>query len=306
MGEKEACISTLSVIHVSNANGGSTNPAIMLSPLTLSLSLSTLIPSILASCPRDLLLSATDSYTNSQLNGLSGYSFFITPNTTYLENNITLSAPSQSLLATPLPVAFARSIHDDELCRTFTELTITEGGHPYVITTMLYLNAESERVMKVDSLVSDVGDWAFNATGHLLYTTKESWTSITPSLQLPRSTLQSAVDAYLDSWGNGSITVPYGTPCARLEGGSYTDPQGKGGNTCKMPEFPKPFYVSGRRYVVDVQGGAVGVMNDFPFLEKSRGQAGVTPSSNLVRVEGGGLIRYIHENTVCETRNCGR
>ena len=84
----------------------------------------------------------------------------------------------------------------------------------------------------------------------------------------------------------------------------YTGDRSPSTNTCKMPEFPKPFAgCSNRRYVVDEVLGAVGIFNDFPFIDKTRPDG--TPSSNFLRVEGG-LIRYIHENTVCATKNCGR
>ena len=32
------------------------------------------------------------------------------------------------------------SFHDDKRCKTFTEIIVTEGGHPYVIGTRLYLH----------------------------------------------------------------------------------------------------------------------------------------------------------------------
>jgi len=71
-----------------------------------------------------------------------------------------------------------------------------------------------------------------------------------------------------------------------------------------MPEFPKPFKGAGnRRYVIDEEMGAVGILNDFPFIDATRPDG--TPSTNFLRVEGG-KIRYIHETTVCATRNCGR
>ena len=32
-----------------------------------------------------------------------------------------------------LPVSHAMSVHDEVRCKTFTEIVVTEGGHPYVI-----------------------------------------------------------------------------------------------------------------------------------------------------------------------------
>lgn len=61
--------------------------------------------------------------------------------------------------------------------------------------------------------------------------------------------------------------------------------------------------IENRRYVIDEEVGTVDIFNDFPWIDKInlRGKASI----NLVRVEGW-LIRYIHEVTVCTTRNCGR
>jgi hypothetical protein len=78
-------------------------------------------------------------------------------------------------------------------------------------------------------------------------------------------------------------------------------------NSCRMPEFPKPFAGAGhRRYVIDEELaplGAVGILKDFPFIDTTSPAS--TPGTNFVRVEEG-MIRYIHETTVCATRNCGR
>lgn len=63
------------------------------------------------------------------------------------------------------------------------------------------------------------------------------------------------------------------------------------------------FRAKNRRYVIDEEVGAVDIFNDFPFLDKARPNG--TSSTNLVRVEGG-MIRYIHEVTICSTKNCGR
>jgi hypothetical protein len=153
-------------------------------------------------------------------------------------------------------------------------------------------------------VVADDGDWIFNATAHLTWAKQEKWDPIPEEKRDSRAVIKAAGDAYLDSWKNGSVTVPYGTPCARLEGGAYTGEKNPSTNSCKMPEFPKPFAgISNRRYVIDEELGAVDIFNDFPFIDKTRPNG--TSSTNMIRVEGG-KIRYIHENTVCATRNCGR
>jgi hypothetical protein len=61
-----------------------------------------------------------------------------------------------------------------------------------------------------------------------------------------------------------------------------------------MPQFPSPFNITNRRYVIDEELGGVDIFNNFPFIDKTKPNG--TPSTNLIRVEGG-MIRYIHEVT---------
>ncbi|KAH7386457.1 hypothetical protein BKA64DRAFT_759096 [Cadophora sp. MPI-SDFR-AT-0126] len=255
-------------------------------------------------CERALLQEATTAYISAQTSGKSSL-LPLAPNTTYFENDISLSlTSSSSVLSQPLKIDISRSLHDTSSCTTFTELTAATNPHPYVIHTRMLLSSPGSTITSIQSVVTDAGDWVFNATGHLYYNSLEDWSPIPSTAQDSRAVIQAAADAYLDSWGNGSVLVPYGTPCARLEGGAYTDSKNlKTANTCKMPQFPLPFAITNRRYVVDEVMGAVDVFNDFPFIDKTRPDG--TPSSNLVRVEGG-KIRYVHELTVCATRGCGR
>jgi len=132
---------------------------------------------------------------------------------------------------------------------------------------------------------------------------QEDWDPIPVAKRDTYAVIKAAGDAYLDSWGDSTVKVPYGAPCARLEGGSYTGTTGGTTNTCKMPQFPGTFHAGNRRYVVDTDLGGVDIFNDFPFIDKARPNG--TSSTNLIRVEGG-MIRYIHEVTVCEEKNCGR
>ena len=70
-----------------------------------------------------------------------------------------------------------------------------------------------------------------------------------------------------------------------------------------MGQFPEPLKIGNRRYVIDEELGAVDIFNDFPWIDKMKPSG--TASTNMVRVEGG-MIRYIHEITICTARNCGR
>ena len=75
--------------------------------------------------------------------------------------------------------------------------------------------------------MTEAGDWLFNAANTLKYANQEDglWGEIAVAKRDTRKTIQAAADAYLDIFNDKSVKVPWGTPCARLEGGSYT---GKG------------------------------------------------------------------------------
>ncbi len=122
-----------------------------------------------AVCTRSMLQAATDSYIATQTAGdLSKMSF--APKVKYIENMSDI-AKEKGLWNTALPIAFHRSIYDAGRCKTFTEVIVTEGGHPYVIGTRLTVN--DGKVTALDSLVTDEDDWLFNAQDYLKYSKAE-------------------------------------------------------------------------------------------------------------------------------------
>jgi hypothetical protein len=221
-------------------------------------------------------------------------------NVSYAENDTPMDIKN-GVLAQPITIDFNRSLYDTTECATFTELSAATNKRPYVIATRMLFT--DDKITTIQSVVTHDGDWAFNATGELYYNKQEKWDTIPEAKRDSRAVIQAAGDAYLDSWGNGSVKVPYGTPCARLEGGSYTGASSPSTNTCKMPQFPQPFKITNRRYVIDEEVGGLDIFNDFPFIDKAKPNG--TSSTNFIRVEAG-QIRYVHEVTVCSTRNCGR
>jgi hypothetical protein len=252
-----------------------------------------------AACSRPMLENAATAYIQAQAAGQPNL-LPLSSNVSYLENDALIDI-KKSVLSQPITIDFNRSLYDTLSCSTFTEISAATNKNPYVIATRLLFT--NDKITAIESVVADAGDWAFNAAGQLSWTKKEKWDTIPEGKQDKRAVIQAAADAYLDSWGDGTVKVPYGTPCARLEGGMYTGDKSPSTNTCKMPEFPKPFKITNRRYVVDEELGGVAVFNDFPFIDKTRPNG--TSSTNFLRVEGGS-IRYIHEITVCATKNCGR
>ena len=254
-----------------------------------------------AACTRQSLQDATALYVQAQAGGKPSL-LPLSSNISYAENDVTVDI-AKGVISTSIPVDFNRSLYDTTQCISFTEITSATGSHPYVIDTRLTFT--DDKISKIESVIADAGDWIFDATAHLKYTKQEKWDEIPEAKRDTRAVIKAAGDAYLDSWGDGKVTVPYGTPCARLEGGSYTGTSQPNANTCKMPEFPQPFNIAmeTRRYVIDEVLGGLDIFNNFPFIDKTRPNG--TQSQNFVRVEGG-KIRYIHETTICSTKNCGR
>ncbi|KAK1751009.1 hypothetical protein QBC47DRAFT_434755 [Echria macrotheca] len=203
---------------------------------------------------------------------------------------------SAGILSKPLKIDHRRSIYDTSRCATYTELIITDHTHPYVIGSQIYL-APNGAITKLETLVTDSDDWLFNATHTLHYALQESWEPILQEKRDARATIQAAADAYLDLFkkGPGSVTVPWGDPCHRLEGGLYT----ADGDTCNSG-VPSGVDLVNRRYIIDESVGVVDVFLTFGGGANSTG----LPDSHEFRVEGG-KIRYIHTITVCREFNCG-
>jgi len=130
----------------------------------------------------------------------------------------------------------------------------------------------------------------------------ETWDPIPVDKRDSREVIQAAGDAYFNRFANASFVVPFGTPCARLEGGAYTDPRAYGNNTCGLG-LPSTIKVTNRRYVVDEEMGAVAIYLGFPGLDRSVAEKPM-PDSHFFRVESG-KIRYIHTVTTCEHAGCG-
>ncbi|EOO01250.1 hypothetical protein UCRPA7_3230 [Phaeoacremonium minimum UCRPA7] len=235
-----------------------------------------------AQCDRASLKTLADSYIAAQTAGKSSSISSLSSTVAYTENYKTASI-SAGILATPLKIDHNRSTFDTTACASYTELIVATGSHPYVIGTQIH--APNGSITAVDTLVTDKGDWLFNATGTLYWASREDWGPIDASKRDSRQVIQAAADAYLDYFKDKSVKVPWGTPCARLEGGSYT---GKGAATdsCNVG-VPNNINLTKRRYVIDEELGAVDVFLSFEDL----------PDSHEFRVEGGKL-RFVHTLTV--------
>ena len=192
----------------------------------------------------------------------------------------------------PLVVDFSRSFFDTKLGETYSEIICASGSHPYVIGTRLKVTGDS--IAGVEALVTDENDWLFNATTYLKYSPREDWSILPPEMRSDRETLIRIANAYFDVFKDSSRTndVPWNIPCARLEGGIYSNPENKPDASCTGgPPLEGTVDITNRRFLVDVDTGTVVGLAYFG------GENGL-PDSHIFRVEKGKL-RYIHTLTAC-------
>jgi hypothetical protein len=271
--------------------------------LTVALAGAAFAASASAECSRATLQKLTDTYVKAQTDGKAA-TLPRAAGATYAENDKTMDI-GKGVLAAPMKIDFTRSFHDTTQCATFTEITAATQAHPYVIHTRMEATQDG-KVKKMESVVTDDGDWSFGATEHLAVTKAENWSEIPAGKRDTRAAIKAAADAYLDNWGNPDLPVPHGTPCSRLEGKvSVTVNRKPGLNACEMGAFPEKLKVGNRRYVIDETVGAVSIFHNFPWIDSGIPKDPGTPASQSFRVEGG-KNRYIHEVTVCTTPGCGR
>ena len=255
-----------------------------------------------AQCSRASLENVAGGYVKAQTAGNASL-LPLAKGASYAENDQVMDI-GRGVLAGPLKIDFTRNLYDTTQCIAFTELVAATDPHPYVILTRMEATGKG-KVSKIESVVTDAGDWAFGADKYLAITREQDWDEIPADKRDSRAVIQAAADAYLDNWGNPALPVPHGTPCARLEGGMFTGTRNPTGNTCDMGAFPEKLNVTHRRYVIDESHGAVVVFHDFPWIDAGLPKDPGTPSGQMFRVEGG-KTRYIHEVTVCTTPKCGR
>jgi hypothetical protein len=180
----------------------------------------------------------------------------------YAENDQAMDI-AKGVLAGALKVDFTRSFYDTTQCAKFTELVAATDPHPYVIHTRMEATRDG-KASKIESVVTDAGDWVFGATEHLATTRSEKWDEIPKDKRDTREAIQAAADAYLNNWGDPTLPVPHGTPCSRLEGRTSTAARNPEGQTCTMGAFPQKLKVTNRRYVIDETIGAVSIFHNFP------------------------------------------
>ena len=239
----------------------------------------TATPQAFPVCTRAELQAAADSYVAAQKAG-DVTKMALADKVTWLENMAPV-ALNAGLWNTALPIALSRSFLDATRCKTFTEVIVTEGGHPYVIGTRLYV--DRGKVTRLDSLVTDKGDWLFNATAYLKYSKAEDWSAPPPGSRVPAQELINAANSYLDLFSDKFVKVPWGRPCARLEGGAYSNRNNDPNATCEVGIPAGVLYIVNRDYIVDEDMGVINV-----FCRFGNSSTGM-PDSHTFRLINGKL-----------------
>jgi hypothetical protein len=250
-----------------------------------------------AGCTRASLQATVGKYLDALKQGNPSL-MPLTPQAKYMENRNEVPL-TKGIWQAPLAVDFNRSFLDVDTCQTFTEIIHTSSDPPHVIGTRLKI--EGDKISEIESLVAGKNDWLFNAANYLKYSSQEKWDILPPEKRSDRQTLLNAANAYFDTFGDYSniSKVPWGTPCARIEGGMYTNPNNDPNASCTVG-MPKGSNVKiiNRHFLVDVDMGSVVGMVD--FREEKR-----NPDVHTFRLENGKL-RYVHALQVCTIQpNCG-
>ena len=242
-------------------------------------------------CDREMLQEVAGKYLEAQRTGTP----LLIPmgNWMVYNENFKLSSMSTGLLSKPLAIDHHLMLLDETQCRVFLEMIVTDEASPIVFAAQFTVRGGNASNVQV--ITSEKDDWLFDAQATYEYARREDWGTISEGQRNSREEIKAAADAYLDLFKDKSVEVPWGTPCARLEGGIYTA-RGTPEDSCEVG-VPDDVDMVEREYVIDETIGAVSV-----FLKMGQNRR---PDSHLFRIEDGKL-RYVHTVTNCgEQVNCG-
>ncbi len=200
---------------------------------------------------------------------------------TYVENDSS-SAFGQGVWQAPVPVDFHRNLLDVQRCGTFTEVISASASHQYVLGARLQV--EDSEITEVEVVATDDGDWLFDADAYLQYSSGEDWSLVPEGERLSYDELRDAAYSYFEYWADRSVQVPWGTPCARLEGGAYTGDFPN--SSCDVGIPDQGFAPQPRDHLVDVDYGMAVLLLNLGGAD-----------THLFRVLNTG-IRYVHTLTV--------
>lgn len=242
-------------------------------------------------CNRELLQGVADDWVSAVEKG-TPFEMKLGEWADYQEN-LEIGFLSDFFDGTPRKVAWHRALLDTTSCKAFVESVVTEGSRPMVLATVLTNGFFG--VSPISNIVSEKDDWLFDAQATYEHAKAEDWSPIPEGQRMTRAQLIAAADAYLNKFSDKSVEVPWGKPCARLEGGAYIGGNGPD-DSCDIG-VPEGVAMVERQYTVDETLGAVNVQ-----LRMGQNRR---PDSHTFRVENG-KIRFIHTVTNCGDQvNCG-
>ena len=183
---------------------------------------------------------------------------------------------------------FHRNLLDVQECATFTEIIVANTSPQYVLGARL--DVAGDKISKITLVVTKDGDWGFDAKNYLKYSKAEDWSELpaTPDRR-SREQLQSDGYAYFKYFTDKTAPAPWATPCARLEGGAYTNPMNSSTASCNVG-IPDGTSITPLSYLADVDYGMVVVFMYFGGAD-----------SHWFRILPAGY-RYIH--TLTAMRQC--
>jgi hypothetical protein len=188
------------------------------------------------------------------------------------------------------------ALFDEQSCQTYVEIMVTDKAEPYVAG--IRMRVSYDKIAEIDIIYETTGYWLFNADDFLKYASLEDWGPVEPARRSTRGQLVSAANAYLDAFLEARIeAVPWGYPCVRIEGGSYT---GSRDGSPTRPDascsagVPSGVNIANRRFVVDEVLNSVVVYCTFG-AGGTNGSSGA-PDAHMFRLENGKL-RYVHTLT---------
>jgi len=247
-------------------------------------------------CSRAGLEAAVDAYLAAMNAG--DYTLMpLTSSAKYYENNHDASYDmkrtvpfGQGLWATPLQHDHHMNLIDVDECATFTEVIISKQTPQYL--NGVRLKVTGNQISEVWLVVTQKGDWLFDAANYLKYAKEETgkpdwqnnWSEIPVGERLTREELRTAGNAYLEYFGDKTVKPMWGVPCARLEGGAYTG--GGSNSSCNVGVPDLGMKLGPFQNLVDVDKGMVVAIFNFGGAD-----------SHLFRIIKGHGYRYIHTLT---------
>jgi hypothetical protein len=197
-------------------------------------------------CTRDILEAAVDSYLTALAAGdhtlmpLTATARYIENDRTARNNRDRVIPFGQGLWESPVVPDHHLNLLDVDACATFTEVIIATARPQYVLGVRLLVNVTSEtsvlttprmiksaaaagfEISEVNAVVTQQGDWLFDADAYLRHSRAEDWSVLPENQRITKEELLDGAEAYFRYFSDKSVDVPWGIPCARLEGGAYT------------------------------------------------------------------------------------